>query len=76
VVPSELDARHAARLAHKSPLTIVLGTSDEFAGPELIAQQEARLRELGVRYETIRFDGGHEITPEVLNRLAGSVAAL
>jgi predicted esterase len=74
VLPSELNARSAARLARNSPLTIVLGTDDEFARPELIAQQETRLRELGVGHETIRFDGGHEITPEVLSRLAGSVA--
>jgi predicted esterase len=74
VLPSELNARSAARLARNSPLTIVLGTDDEFARPEVIAQQEARLRELGVGHETIRFDGGHEITPEVLARLAGSVA--
>jgi predicted esterase len=74
VLPSELNARSAARLARISALTIVLGTDDEFARPELIAQQEARLRELGVAHETIRFDGGHEITPEVLARLAGSVA--
>jgi predicted esterase len=74
VLPSELNARSAARLARISPLTIVLGTDDEFARPDLIAQQEARLRELGVAHETIRFDGGHEITPQVLGRLAGSVA--
>ena len=69
VLPPELDAEGAARLTRRSPLTIALGTTDDFASPELIAAQEARLRELGVPHTTIRFDGGHEIIPEVLKRL-------
>ena len=69
VLPPELDAESAARLALRSPLTIALGTTDDFASPELIAAQEARLRELGVPHMTIRFDGGHEVIPEVLKRL-------
>jgi predicted esterase len=72
VLPPELDAGSAARLARRSPLTLVLGSDDEFARPDLIAQQEARLRDLRVAHDTIRFDGGHEITPEVLARLAES----
>jgi predicted esterase len=69
LLPSELDMERAARLAKRSPLTIVLGTNDEFAKPELIAAQEARLRQLGVAHTIIRFEGGHEITPDVLIRL-------
>ena len=69
LLPSELDMERAARLAKRSPLTIVLGTNDEFAKPELIAAQEARLRQLGVAHRIIRFEGGHEITPDVLMRL-------
>lgn len=69
VLPPELDVESAARLARRSPLTIALGTSDDFASPELIAAQEARLQELGVPHTTIRFDGGHEVIPEVLKRL-------
>jgi len=69
LLPSELDMEHAARLAKRSPLTIVLGTNDEFAKPELIATQETRLRHLGVAHTIIRFEGGHEITPDVLMRL-------
>jgi predicted esterase len=69
LLPSELDAEHAARLAKRAPLTVVLGTNDEFARPELIAAQGARLQELRVPHTTIRFEGGHEITPDVLARL-------
>jgi hypothetical protein len=48
----------------------VLGRSDEFAKPDLVAAQESQLNELAVPYETIRFDGGHEIVPDVLRSLA------
>jgi len=74
LLPSELDRDAAARLARRSPLTIVLGTHDQFAKPELIAAQEARLKELGVRHTTIRFEGGHEIVPEMLMRLTEEAA--
>jgi len=66
LLPSELDSRTAGKLAQHSPLTIVLGSKDEFARPDLIAVQDARLKELMVPYRVIRFDGGQEITPEVL----------
>jgi predicted esterase len=69
LLPSELDAERAARLALNSPLIIALGTNDEFARPELIAAQEARLLQLGVPHATIRFEGGHEILPAVLKRI-------
>ena len=69
VLPPELDAESAARLTRRSPMTIALGTNDDFASPELVAAQEARLRDLRVPHTTIRFDGGHEVIPEVLKRL-------
>ena len=66
LLPSELNSQTAERLARHSPLTIVLGSNDDFARPDLVAVQEARLKELGVPFQLIRFEGGHEITPEVL----------
>jgi hypothetical protein len=50
----------------------VLGRQDEFANTDLVTAQEARLGELGLAHQTIRFDGGHEIVPDVLRRLADS----
>lgn len=70
VLPPELDAKAAAALTRRAPLTVVLGLQDEFARPELVATQEARLIELGVPHQTIRFDGGHEILPEPLRSVA------
>ena len=70
LLPPELNAQSAAALARRAPLTLVLGRNDEFARPELVAAEEARLKELRVPYETIRFDGGHEIVPDPLRSLA------
>ena len=74
LLPPDLDATSAARLTRRAPLTIALGTGDEFARPVLVAQQEARLNALGIAHETLRFDGGHEIVPEVLTRLVETAA--
>ena len=70
VLPPELDAESAALLTRRAPIALVLGRRDEFATPELVAAQEARLKQLGVAYETMRFDGGHEIDPDTLRALA------
>ena len=70
VLPPEMTREEGAVLSRRAPVTIVLGRQDEFANTELVAAQEARLKELGLPHQTIRFDGGHEIVPDVLRRLA------
>ncbi len=75
MLPPELNADDAAALARRAPLTVVLGRQDDFANPDLVAAQEARLKELRIPYETIRFDGGHEIVPDALRSLAGTRAS-
>ncbi len=70
VLPPELTAEDASVLTRRAPLTVVLGRHDDFAKPDLVATQESRLKQLAVSYETIRFDGGHEIVPETLRSLA------
>jgi predicted esterase len=69
LLPPELDAQSATRLVRRTPLTIVVGREDEFATPERVAEQGMRLKNLGVPFTTIRFDGGHEIKPDVLMQL-------
>jgi len=69
LLPPELTAQDASALTRSAPLTVVLGRHDEFAKPDLVAAQETRLKELGVPYEIIRFDGGHEIVADTLRSL-------
>jgi len=72
LLPPELDSAGAARLAAKSPVIVVLGDNDEFARADLIAQQHVRMHELGIPHDTIRFEGGHDIKPDVLKQIAES----
>lgn len=69
VVPPEITASDAIRLSRRSPLTIAVGDKDEFARPEIVAAQEDRLKSLNVEHRSFTFEGGHDISPEVLDRL-------
>ncbi|HET9386669.1 MAG TPA: alpha/beta fold hydrolase [Gemmatimonadales bacterium] len=53
-------------------LILVYGTRDEFFTPKVVAANEARLREHGIRYELLSFDGGHEIHAATLRSLLES----
>ena len=64
-VPPDLDLN---RLRVPS-LTLVYGTRDEFFTPKIIAATESRLREHGIGYELVPFEGGHEIAEATLRRL-------
>ncbi len=72
MLPAELDAQGAKRLAARAPLTITFGDADEFAQAEHVRSEQAKLNDLGIPYEIIRFKGGHAITPELLHQLAGA----
>jgi len=48
---------------------LVYGTRDEFFTPKVVAANEARLREHGVPYELMSFEGGHVIEADTLGRL-------
>lgn len=64
-VPPDLDPK----LLRVPSLTLVYGSHDELFPPKVVAANEARLRDLGIRYELVSFDGGHEIEQEALLRL-------
>jgi predicted esterase len=76
MVPPEIDLTDGSRALRGVPLTLVAGTSDGFATPELVAEQEARLKRHGVPYEMRRFHGGHVIDHDALVALSGTAAAV
>ena len=43
------------------PLTLVAGDRDEIATPGRTVRQEERLRQAGVDYRLVRYDGGHRL---------------
>jgi predicted esterase len=63
-VPSDVDLPRAARLI------LVHGSGDVFFTPKVVAATEVRLREHGIPYDLVSFDGGHEIDAAVLKNLA------
>jgi len=64
-VPPDLDVTRLRGLK----LTLVYGTRDPLFTPKIVAAHESRLREHGVDYELLSFDGGHETHEATLRRL-------
>ena len=60
-VVSRLQAAH---------LTLVYGRSDEYITPKVVQAVTTRLRQYGIPYQEIPFDGGHELNEAVLKELA------
>lgn len=69
MLPAELDQTAARHLASRGSLTVTFGDDDEFANPERIRTEEAKLKDLGIPYDMVRFKGGHTITPTLLEQL-------
>lgn len=70
-VPPDLDlgnARVNERL-RALRLTLVYGTADQFFTTKIVAATTSRLREHGIEFEEMRFEGGHEIDEPTLRRL-------
>jgi predicted esterase len=68
LLPPELGESDYARL-RSLEVILVIGRRDEFAGAELVAGEESRLREREVPFRTIWFDGGHEVGRGVVEGL-------
>lgn len=68
-VPTELTLETSAPLRGMKVLR-VLGNTDEMAAPEYVAAENARVAAMGLSTDLIRFDGGHQMHPDVLRSLA------
>ena len=54
----------------RTELILAAGSHDSYITPKILARDEERLRSHGIEYRVERFDGGHEVLPEVLRRIA------
>lgn len=70
-VPPDLDLAAARERWDRTEVTLVAGSHDSYITPKILARDEGRLRAHGIEYRVERFDGGHEVLPEVLRRIAG-----
>jgi predicted esterase len=71
LIPPELDFEKDREIFANLNLTLVLGTKDEYAKPELIEEQENRLRSNRISFQFVSFEGEHVIDQETLRKLAG-----
>ena len=69
-VPPDLDLAAARQRWEKTDVTLVVGSEDQYITPKVLSRDEQRLREHGISFRVERFEGGHEIVPEVLGRIA------
>ena len=69
--PDDLDPTTARKLLENLPLSVVIGSDDEFISPSQIAQQQQQLQQLGATPTLIQFIGKHELNRVVLAQLAG-----
>lgn len=57
------------------PLTLVLGSRDQYVNETMLTAEQARLDAAKIPCDVIRFEGGHAISRVVFGQLAGSDAA-
>ena len=68
-VPPDLDLARARERWKDTTVLFVVGSGDHFITSKVLAQHEQRLTKHGIVYRTERFEGGHEIREEVLERI-------
>ena len=68
-VPPDLDLATDGGFLRRTTLTLVHGTTDEYATAAVVAEQEARLRAHAVPYVALTFDGGHRLDADTLRAL-------
>lgn len=68
--PPDLDLAATAPVLRRLDMALVAGTRDEWATDAAVAEQEARLKQHGIPYRVVRFDGGHHLDATVLASLA------
>ena len=68
--PDDLASGEAKELLHGLPLTVVVGTDDEYISTEQAAQQIIRLQQTGGTPALVTFAGKHELNRHVLEQLA------
>jgi len=72
LLPPDVDLEVAWAKLRGARLTLVVGREDPYVDEPRLAEDEARLLDREIPYETVRYDGGHTIDPFVLRALAGT----
>ena len=72
LIAPELEITSPSAPLRGTRVQLVLGLRDQFATPERVAAERARLDEAELPYEVITFDGGHRLDHATLARIASA----
>ena len=72
-LPPELVTRGQRSHDHQLAPYFVVGSRDKFVNAERLAEEEQRMRDIGIRYRLLRYEGGHSITPAGLAMLVQAI---
>lgn len=72
LLASDSDLNQAAAFFRDVELTIIYGTRDQYAEEGMMEKYEKLLRDSGIPYSLVTFDGGHRMDRLTLQRLAES----
>ena len=70
LLASDSELNQAASFFRDVELTIIYGTRDKFAEEGIIAGYEKLMKENGIPYRVVTFDGGHRMDRDTLRSLA------
>ena len=70
LLPQDADLAKSAELFRTVELTIVYGTKDQYADPEVISAVKKQFEISGIRHRVVTFDGGHRLDRDTLRNLA------
>lgn len=71
--PPDMDSVAAQRLLHYLPITLVIGTEDEYISTDRAAEQQQVLQQHGANVDLLTFPGKHELNRAVLEQLSRSL---
>jgi predicted esterase len=69
LLPPETDLSRGAASLRGARLTLVAGTRDEYVTDAVLAAEQARLDAARIRYDVLRFDGGHVVSRSAFPKL-------
>ena len=67
--PPELDLADAGAPLRRAESTLVIGTTDVYATPKIVAKETSRLSDAGFPYRFVTFQGGHRLDDNTLRAL-------
>jgi predicted esterase len=68
-IPPDSDLSSGPASLRHIPLTLVIGSRDQYIDAMALAAEEARLDAAGIAYQLVRYEGGHAISRAIFPRL-------